>query len=98
MLITAVGFMAAALSGGFITLRTLLFSVVFCVLVLVAIPDALNKIIPDQAVHRPGSAGCHGAALDLFEGRGIREIAVDRLGGAVVAAVPCFWSERSPHC
>ncbi len=89
MLITAVGFMAAALSGG-LTLRTLLYSVVFCVLVLVAIPDALNKIIPDQAVIALALLGAMGAALDLFEGRGIREIAVDRLGGAVVAAGALF--------
>ncbi|NLN45884.1 MAG: prepilin peptidase [Clostridiaceae bacterium] len=89
MLLTAAGFMVAALSGG-LTLRTLLMALVFCVLVLVAIPDALNKIIPDQAVIALALLGAMGAALDLFEGRGIRDTAVDRIGGAVVAAGTLF--------
>lgn len=89
MLLTATGFMVAALSGG-LTLRTLLMALVFCVLVLVAIPDALNKIIPDQAVIALALLGAMGAALDLFEGRGIRDTAIDRIGGAVVAAGTLF--------
>jgi len=89
MLITAAGFLAAAVSGG-LTLRTLLLVLVFCVLVLVALSDALNKIIPDQAVIALALLGAMGAALDLYEGRGIREIAIDRLGGAVAAAGALF--------
>ncbi len=85
MLITGVGFLLSVLTAG-LSARALLLMLVFSVLVLVALPDALNKIIPDQSVVALSLLGAAFAALDLFEGRGIRETAIDRVGGAVVAA------------
>ena len=82
--ITAAGFLAAVLSLG-LTVQTLLVLLAFSLLLLAAVPDALNKIIPDQASAALALVGAMFAANDLFNGRGIRDIAVDRLGGAVVA-------------
>ena len=84
MAVTSLGFILALLGSG-LSVRTLLVILSFCILVLVAIPDALNKIIPDQATMALALIGAAFAAVDLFTGRGIRETAIDRLGGAAVA-------------
>ena len=84
MAVTSLGFILAILGSG-LSVRTLLVILSFCILVLVAVPDALNKIIPDQATIALALVGALFAAVDLFTGRGIRETAIDRIGGAAVA-------------
>ncbi len=86
MLMTGAGFLLSVLTAG-LSIRALLLMLVLCILVLVALPDALNKIIPDQSVVALSILGAAFAAHDLFMGRGVREVAWDRVGGAVVAAV-----------
>ncbi len=87
--LTAAGFVVASLGSG-LTVRTLLVIVTFCFLLLSAVPDALNKIIPDQSVIGLALMGAAFTAADLYAGRSVRETAIDRIGGAVAAAGVLF--------
>ncbi len=89
MAMTGAGFLASFLAGG-LSVRSLLTALACCVLVLTAVPDALNKIIPDQSVIALALLGAGFAAADLFAGRGIRETAIDRIGGALAAGAVLY--------